>query len=261
MENSITNAKDKFPQALNKDKKNLCFPSYGIPLHSQPGCIYVICLPKSGSVWLKSLIKDTFNLGTAKTQSRFKDSTTRLKGSHLKPGSVHSLYDMLYGVYLMRDIRDVIVSYFHYSKSKFYHETMDPSCIFNSIVDFYFEYFLTRLVSRYDMMNHAEFYIGYGLPLVKYERLWDNTLAEMKRLYARWGISYERKSLLSAIEHNTLQSMKEKQVIEQCEIEIPSSHFRKGGYGNWRNELPEIVIQDVNKRFGEYLLRWGYQLG
>ncbi len=41
---------------------------------------------------------------------------------------------------------------------------------------------------------------------------------------------------------------------------IPKSHFRKGGTGNYKRELTDNIIKDLNIRFSDYLSDWGYQL-
>jgi hypothetical protein len=46
--------------------------------------------------------------------------------------------DFLHGIYLIRDIRDVIVSYFHYAQTPYYKEQFH----YETLDEFYFEWFL-----------------------------------------------------------------------------------------------------------------------
>jgi len=60
----------------------------------------------------------------------------------------------------------------------------------------------------------------------------------------------------AAIDKNSLQNLQS--TGKTFEIHIDASHFRKGGYGNYRDDLPPKVVADINERFRDLQKRWGY---
>ena len=66
------------------------------------------------------------------------------------------------------------------------------------------------------------------MPYVRYEDLYDDPQAEMRRYHYRSGVA--------------------------------TTHFRKGGYGGYKRELPARILDDVNTRFEGFLRRWGYSV-
>ena len=49
---------------------------------------------------------------------------------------------------------------------------------------------------------------------------------------------------------------KRSQTIERT---IRKDHFRTGGYGQYKKELPARVIRDIETCYGDYLRSWGYE--
>lgn len=59
-----------------------------------------------------------------------------------------------------------------------------------------------------------------------------------------------------AIEANRLDILKE--TGKHHEHYIAPSHFRKGGCGNYRTDLPADIVADIEERFHDLQKRWGY---
>lgn len=234
--------------------------SYGKNIHRiKNGKVAVIGLPKSGNTWLMSLLKDCLDMEFVLIWDKEYKNKAGVGVFH-NSFSPLVLYkrDLAGAVYIMRDIRDAIVSYYHYFQTEDYKRNEDPSSYYRNIESFYFEYFLSKIVHRYDWIHHAERYIEQGIPLVKYENLYDGPEVELGQLFLRWGIVVPIDKIKSAIENNSIDKLKK--TGKTAWRKIPASHFRKGGYGNYINVLPEIVLEDINFRFGNYLKRWGYSI-
>lgn len=219
--------------------------------------IVVIGLPKSGNVWLQNLIAETLDLPKIHVHNK------SAKGVCMTHTPFNSSYlyrkDFARGVYLMRDIRDIIVSYYHYSKTEEYHrQYTDPFCHYDNIEDFYFEYFCNVIVPKYDWFNHPKTFVNRGLPLVKYEYLWDDAEGELSALFKKLGLEVDKEKVKQAIEANEIKKLAK--TGKDTHSHIPKSHFRKGGYGNYKDVLSDKILKDVNVRFKEYLLSWGYEL-
>ena len=100
--------------------------------------------------------------------------------------------------------------------------------------------------------------MGYGWPMVKYENLWDNGEIELRRLIDRWEIDVTDEKIRQAVEDNSVGGMRSGKGSYKG---LNTQHVRKGGYGNYKEDMPADVLADVEKRFGSFLQRWGYKLG
>lgn len=231
--------------------------SYGTPIDSRPdGKIVVFGLPKAGNVWLVSLLADYTGLPPCHP---IQDATKAGVGMcHLpyEEAFAHRL-DFLHGVYLVRDIRDLIVSYFHNGQTSWFKDDL-PNFHYDAIEEFYFEWFLPRVVPYHDIHHHADPYIRFGLPIIRYERLYDNAEEEFGRLVKRLGLPFEEDRVRAAVENNRLNRLQ--QGGRMLDRMIPPTHFRKGGYGNWKTEMPPSVAQHATTEFRSLLRRWGYEL-
>ena len=229
------------------------------PLNKFPNPkIVVVGLPKSGNVWLQNLIAESLDMDKIHL---FKN--TGKSGV----GMTHTMFDNRYlyrrdfarGVYLMRDVRDMVVSYYLYSQTEEYHRHYtDPFCHYDNIDDFYFEYFLNIIVPRYDWFNHPKVFVNKGFPLVKYERLWDDAQTELSKMFKKMGLEVSEEKIRAAIEANEIKKLAKSG--KDTHVHIPKSHFRKGGYGNYKDVLSDKVLKDINTRFKSHLMDWGYEL-
>ncbi|QNL20893.1 sulfotransferase domain-containing protein [Hyphobacterium sp. CCMP332] len=222
--------------------------------------IVIFGLPKSGNVWLLNLISDSLDINRVDFRKhKSKPGVSMIHDALNRRILLRS--DIKRGVYLIRDVRDIVVSYFHYSKTEEYHQDfIDPFCHYEDIERFYFEYFLNVIVPKYDWLNHPETYVSSGLPMVRYEALWDDPKKEMHLLFKKLGIEVEEAKIDSAICNNDISVLSKKGKEINLGKQIPKSHFRKGGYGNYKNVLPQKVLNHINFHFKDYLLKWGYDL-
>lgn len=229
-------------------------------LSSPPGSFVIAGLPKSGNVWLTSLVADCLDLPSTQTAGR-----THVYYTH-KALSPRLLYDpTLYrGVVIVRDLRDVVVSLYHWLKTEDYvsYYKHGPHHVYLDITSMYVEYFLRRFCNI-PIATLVDDYVTKGWPVVRYENLWDRPEAELRRLFQIWQIDVADEKIRSAIERNSISTMRARIAtgsVSTVEPVIRADHFRVGGYGNYRRELPRLVVSDLERRFGEYLVSWGYDL-
>lgn len=215
--------------------------------------ILIFGLPRAGNNWLTSLVADCLKLPDPRAVLYVH---TNLEGTSFRTNP-----DILRAACLLRDIRDVIVSMYHYHKTDGFESF--PGFVFDTIEDFYYEFFLnyfTKLPRWSPWENNIDDYAAYGLPLIKYERLCDNPLRELERLFLRWNIPVQTETIKQCIEDNSLKNMKSGKKHVRFHPEKPLDHFRKGGYGNYKQEFSEQLLKDVNHRYGDYLRKWGYKI-
>jgi len=210
--------------------------------------------PKSGNVWLTSLIANVLELPVEK-----RNNFSRVYYVH-KSLNKKFLHDpKLYrGVVLVRDLRDVIVSLYYWLKTEGYknYYKHGPHQIFNDLETMYIEFFLRRF-AQLPVETMIEDYVRRGWPVVKYERLWDQTEVELQRLFEIWGIAVEAEKIKNAVESNRIEKLKKKGGVLESYIE--RDHFRKGGYGQYKTEILPHILKDIETRYGDYLRSWGYE--
>ncbi len=229
--------------------------SYGISLNSHPaGKIVVFGFPKSGNVWMKSLLVDYFGLPPVEPMLDIEKPGIGI--THYPFGPEYcDRQDFLHGVCIIRDVRDVVVSFFKYSQTEAFRAAR-PEFHFDDIVSFYFDWFLSRPVPAYKLKSHSKDLARLGIPIVRYEKLRENTVGELRRLLLRWGLPVDEAKLQAAVDANQLEKLKKQG--KSLEKMMAPTHFRSGSVGGYREHLPDIVLNDIETRFASVLRRWGY---
>lgn len=224
------------------------------------GKIAIFGLQKAGNTWLLSLLADIFELPAFFNVHDEGQLGIRAVVSTHDPldANIRSRKDFVHGVCLVRDIRDIITSYYHYMQTSAYKGDV-PKAAYEDIETFYYDWFLTRMVPAYRFHTFWEEYAEAGLPVLRYERMIDDTVGELDRLFRRWGERMPKKKIQNAVSEHSFDMLK-RQGRKIGETVIDSSHFRRGVSGSYRDELPEAIINDINQRFRPVLERWGYEI-
>ena len=219
------------------------------------GMFLIAGLPKSGNVWLTSLVANCLDLPVT-----VQDGQSSVSYTH-KGLTSEVLHDpkILRGVVLVRDLRDIIVSLYHWLGTEDYlsYFKHGPHQIFGDLESMYIEYFLRRF-SHIPIDTLVDDYVKLGWPVIKYENLWDNAMRELTRLFAVWQIEVSEEKIARAVEQNSIKVLRNSQQSATIDSSIKRDHFRAGGYGQFRNEIPEHILSDIERRYGNYLRSWGY---
>ncbi|MGD9601780.1 MAG: sulfotransferase domain-containing protein [Gammaproteobacteria bacterium] len=220
------------------------------------GKLVIFGIPKCGNTWVQSLLCKYFGVEPVLTIEEFTSSGVL---------SIHDPYepymrerpDFVSGFCLIRDIRDMIVSYFHYSNTDQWRHSMTRH-YYDDFDSFYYEWFISRCVPSHRLHTFASEFAERGVPIVRYERLNANPRFEFARLLKRLGHEVDHERLRLVIEEHRLENLKRNGVYIRYRVE--QTHFRKGGWGNFLDEMPPHILADANERFGSYLKRWGYPI-
>jgi|GEM_PF-1848367 len=231
--------------------------SYKVPLDAHPaGKIVVFGLPKSGNVWLKSLLVDYFGLPPVEP---LLDVDKPGVGITHRPFDEHigMRADFLHGVCIIRDLRDVVASFYKYTLTQRFRSAR-PEFHYDDARSFYYDWFLSRSVGAHKILTHSERYARLGVPIVRYEELRRNGFREMERLLLRWGFEPHGERIRAALAANDIDKLRAEG--KKLEKPIAPEHFRRGGVGTYAEELPPDIIADIEWRFERVLRRWGYPL-
>lgn len=210
-------------------------------------------VPKSGTVWMVEMLSHLLDLdpGDHFVLSHVADVHADIAG-----------HNVLGAVALVRDLRDVVVSW--------YHETLraDRAAGFAvprypTINAFYFEMLLgfLRLSPRFAygrLEEWLDFVTGSGLPLLRYEDLLADTRASLRKVLHFWKIDVPAKAIERTVAVHTFDAVPAAVSPALINGSLAGAHRRKGVAGAWREEMPDVVLRDIAERFSGFQSRLGY---
>jgi hypothetical protein len=244
---------------------------------------------RSGNTWLRFVLMEVLTTGDA----GFLNVNQILPemGTHrpMKPvlpngGRViktHEQYRSGYkrAIYLMRDLRDVMLSNWARDKEMGFAQYFDHG----KGMDGYVESFLKGKVNRFgSWQSHVASWLDCPLAsngnllVVRYEDLRRDTENGLMEMLEFLGVPGNRERVRRAVENNSLRAMREKEekaktsgaalvkgtLLRKHRIDREDARFvRTGSMGGWREKLSETQIEIIDRYAGEALLRAGYPLG
>jgi hypothetical protein len=239
-----------------------------IPLHDD---LYLVAFPKSGVTWLVYLMANIhLKMSGSNQQATFYniydfipdiDQNRCLKENILSfPGhrviKSHSEYNPLYKkiIYLLRDPRDVMVSYYYYLKNLglFNHD-------------------LTNLIHSpiYGIeawCRHVQGWVektpaSNSIDFTRYEDIKSAPLKVLTRIYTLLGHEVPQAVLEQAIELSSFENMKKLEAYSNYggDFRFPGFEFvRKGTAGGYRTEISEKDLDFINEKASRWLSVFKY---
>ncbi|MGI8527244.1 MAG: sulfotransferase domain-containing protein [Pseudolabrys sp.] len=230
--------------------------SYGLTWDAHPAAkIAIFGFPKSGNNWLKAVLTDYFQMPGINLFNQREARGIGLTHIPFSP-EIEARTDFIHGVLIVRDLRDVVASFYHYSQTARYKNAR-RDFQYDSPEAFYYDWFLPITTHQFQINSFADDYARLSVPVLRYERMWDHPLDETRKLVLRWGMPFDVDRMKEAIKNNALENLKVSG--KTFEIHIEASHFRRGGYGNYSEDLPPKIVADINERFRDLQRRWGYE--
>lgn len=234
---------------------------------SEPEDIFIAGHPKSGTTWFQNLVagvvfgvdpeyapyalvRDLVPGHMQKYYRRY--ATPTYFKTHLKPRQRFRRV-----VYLVRDGRDVMVSYYHHLKAELKRE-----------VDFMEVVQARDVIWPYKWHEHVEAWLenpfNADLLVIRYEDLKADTVQQLERFCAFAGIERQRSFLAHIAEKASFQKLREKEIREGS-VAFPDwprgqLFMRRGQVGSYRDEMPADVLQAFLKDAGSTLRKLGYSV-
>jgi len=231
---------------------------------------FVASYPKSGTTWLRFMLGQLLSEREMDFDSA--EAMIPMVGRHRDAPRVlpdggrliktHESYRAVYrkAVYMVRDGRDVAISYYH-------HQVRQGM----------FEGDLSSFVARF-LEGRTEGYGGWhghvaswldspvarkgDLLVVRYEEMRRDPLGTMRKVVATLGLTTPDEAIRRVIETNTMERMRGKEasatVVKKKRDDIPI--VRKGKPGEWREVLGEGDRAAFVRRAGPMLARLGYDV-
>jgi hypothetical protein len=173
--------------------------------------------------------------------------------------SVHARYDPKFPkvVYMLRDPRDVMVSYYHYKR-------LTDENFRSSLQEFILSD--NHYPCRWD--EHVAGWLLNGLHaplcLVRYEEMHQDTQGVLKRVLDFAGLSYTEAGISRAVEASRFERMRSAE--EQYGFPYPDvltdtdeRFVRRGKVGSYRDELNVESLRMLDEKYGAVMRVVGYE--
>lgn len=241
--------------------------------------ILVVEYPKSGGTWLGQLISDYFDLDFPRNE--FPSWQSSLIHGHYTPSRGYSRSKKI--IWLIRDGRDVMVSYYHHcliwnDKNKLspkdikYHRNAVSFDDFENVkknLPAFIEYSYTHKPSPLQHFTHPGTWASFNrswlkasknnrLDIVhtKYEDLLSDTETELTRiLHEGFSINVDPDKVSEIVYRYSFEN----QTTRKKGEESKSSFLRKGISGDWKNYFTEEAAEIFDYYAGEILIQLGYE--
>ncbi len=230
--------------------------------------VFIVGYPKSGNTWFQNLASGIVygvdprfsppalvddlvpDVHFKKYYRRY--STPMYFKSHFLPQPSYRRV-----VYLVRDGRDAMVSYFHYLEG-----TQKRKLDFLKMVTSGAELFPGK------WHQHVEAWManphGAEMMIVKYEDLIQEPLAQLEKFCQFAHLERDQAFLKHVIESSDFNSLRKKETemgMGRPDWPAGKFFFRRGKVGSYRDEMPEAVQHAFVKEAGDALTRFEYPHG
>jgi hypothetical protein len=264
--------------------------------------IWIVSYPKSGNTWVRLFLKKYFELTNQSVNAgAFPDidHLKRLNIDYKKFINITKNWDLLQtelnlkhktnylkthnalctignskftnkeqtvgGIYLIRDPRDVVISYAHHL-NKTHEETLEmminPYTVENPKIDG--EEIVKTLMGRWsDHLNSWKSYKDRKILFIKYENLVDDTYNQFLKILNYLSeidnIKIDNEKLEKSIEETSFKKLSENEKkFGFKEATVHGSFFRKGVVGDWKKNLDPNIAKKLEETFFKEMKELGY---
>lgn len=239
----VTERRYEHSRTIQTRSDDICFGSY----------------PKSGSTWLSQIILLLLNGGKNPDNGSLREHMIWAESSWPYPIPVdqvesiasprifksHMPYQMAVGgdpksqpakyIYILRNPKDVCVSYYHFETGKAWAGDFDCSW------DRWFELFLDGQVQRGNWFDHVLSWWNQrdlsNLLIMKYEDLLLDFNAHVQRLAGYLDIDLPTEMLSEVKRLSSFEAMKASEFSNMHQVEQLETFYRKGKIGSWRKHF------------------------
>ena len=243
-----------------------------------PDDTFIVSYPRSGNTWTRFLVANLVypeQPVTFANIERLIPDCEAMSSRYVKrvprPRIIksHEYFDPRYKrvIYIVRDPRDVALSYYDFSRKYRHIEDSHPLTSFVSD-------FVAGRLSSFDWGTWGEnvaswFYTRNGRPeflLLKYEDMLCNTQSELAKVARFLNIEPAPDRLAGAVERSSADRMR-KLEASQGEQWVATKNkrsdipfVRTASSGLWKEKLPATSIAEIESAWGPLMRELGYQL-
>ena len=252
----------------------------------KPQDTFLASYPRSGSTWLRFILFQILtgeDPGFQQIDQCIPEIQSHRGVPPLLPGGgrlikTHEQYrkDYTKAVFLVRDLRDVLVSCYVRSVEAGLAQLVSKG----DFDSFLLSFLKGRALQQGSWQEHSRSWLesplakNGNLMVVRYEDLRRDSEPVIRRLLNFLGVTPDVRIIRKAIENNSLQQMRAKEDIAiraevQCALlechKSPGGEdgrfIRKGSVGGWRSKLTDAQVRLINQYAGDMLATLGYEPG
>ena len=243
-----------------------------------PDDTFIVSYPRSGNTWTRFLVANLVHPGQLITFANIEKlipdceaMSSRFLKSVARPRIIksHEYFDPRYKkvLYIVRDPRDVVLSYYDFCRK--YRQIEDNFPLGRFVSDFVAGRLLSFDWGTWSENVSSWFYTRNGRPdflLLRYEDMLENTNGQLSRVASFLGVDPTPEVLNSAVERSSADRMRgmEKTQGDQWvttknkRSDIP--FVRTASSGLWKEKLPAESIAEIESAWGPLMRQLGYQL-
>lgn len=247
----------------------------------RPSDVFIVAYPRSGTTWMRFLLANLLNPGK-REEINLTNFGNYIPDINLKfnkrplwmyryiPNprffSIHIQYHprLPKVVYIVRDPRDVLVSYFHFKR------VSNPDfnlCLRDFVSSFMLDEHQYR--GQWDVHVMGWFTAAERIPsrilLIRYEDMQQDTGLILKKVVDFAGLKYSKNQIQEAVEASTFERMtriEERHGIDNPQVANGRKDervIRRGKVGAWREELLDgTCVSMTESKYGEVMKLFGY---
>jgi hypothetical protein len=241
-----------------------------------PDDVFLVSYPKSGNTWVRFLIANLIS----EEPITFLNIEQCIPSVYILPDrelrrvrrprvlKSHECFMPRYRkvIYIVRDPRDVAVSYYHYNLKK---RLLPPDCSIEQYAPLFIADELDmrcgpwgdHVMSWMNMRESRDKFL-----LLRYEDMQANTVAELRRVAEFFSIDPTPERLNRAVQFSSADRLRELEKKESKDWvftkgmrqDIP--FIRAAKSGGWQSALPPKVVAQIETAWGDTMERLGYEL-
>ncbi len=229
---------------------------------------------KTGSTWFRNLLTDIAEHQDLTLYRAPDDSTARVEippdaDIYLEPHALRidvASLGAFIGSHVARDLRDVVVSGYHYhlhASEEWLHIPREEhggksfqQCLKERTKE-YGLWFELEYVSRGTVGSIGAWEYGQpGFMELKYEDLITDPCAWFPRLFRHWGFAEDQiPELMQSVERVSFESQAKRSLGDVK----AGAHLRSGRLAQWKDEFNEVHKDRFKELYGHWLINAGYE--
>lgn len=239
--------------------------------------VFVVSYPKSGNTWVRFMLGNlfyqdipvTFENVECKVPDIYQSSGRYLeKLPRPRILKSHEYLDPRYQqlIYIVRDPRDVAISYYHYLVKMRVIEDGDP-------FDAYVEKFVSGDLDSFGSWgDNVGGWVGArkdkeGFLLLRYEDMLENPVQELEKVVGFLQCSASETQIRRAVELSSFERMQE---LEKAaaggwkptrDSRQDKPFIRTGQMGGWRTQMSKQASDMIEQSWGDLMVNLGYVVG
>ena len=236
-----------------------------------PDDVFLVSYPKSGNTWLRFLIGNYIS----GNKCDFRNSHLLVPDVHSNPDDCknisrpriiksHFTYTQSYPrvIYIVRDGRDVAVSYFYHQKK---YRKIDKNMNFAMFLNKFNDGTTDNFGKWGDHVNSWLDSKKEGILMIRYEELLDRTADKLSAILSFCGLAVNPLNVELAVANSSFSTMRQAEKLQQKGNKYfdgsnkSIAFVREGKKGQWENYFNDDMLTEFMSNHGLALKRLGYE--